>query len=157
MPTASSTIWLRIIAAEALSTYWLNFRRRARFFGAGSVRLSARAGVEAMQAQRRAVCILLERVGEPAGGAGDREDGLTGTAGHAADAGENRQGEVHVDLRQAALPGLVEHGLGDHQFRVVRCHRPDAVEQRRGPPVGGFVHRVPQAGYAFSAAQPLPT
>src|SRR6266487_1860998 len=87
MPTASSTIWLRIIAAEALSTYWLNFRRRARFFGAGSVRLSAGAGVEATQAQRRAVCILLERV---------------------------------------------------------------------GPPVGGFVHRVPQAGYAFSAAQPLP-
>src|SRR6266567_3933334 len=105
MPTASSTIWLRIIAAEALSTYWLNFRRRARFFGAGSVRLSARAGVEATQAQRRAVCILLERVGEPAGGAGDREDGLTGTAGHAAAAAQGRDGRAPAGSpRPAWLP-----------------------------------------------------
>src|SRR5579883_3285664 len=70
-----------------------------------------RPRVDGPGADRRSARVLLQRVGDPAHRAGDREDRLPRPGDHARDAGEGRQREVDVRLGERAPARLADHRL----------------------------------------------
>ena len=117
-------------------------------------RFPERTDVAGARSQRRRRPVLLGRVGEPAGHAGDREDAFAGRRAHVEEADQHAERKVDVGRRQGALAGPAQDVLAHVQGDRAGADRSEAVEQLDGAGVAGAVDRVAEAGEVLVAAEP---
>ena len=120
--------------------------------GAASAVLSRRPRVDGPGPQRRVALVLLDRVRDPAGRAGDREHGLAGPRGHPRDLGEHGEREVDVRSGQALAGHFGQYRLGHGQPPVARRGGPHEIEQQHRPRVSGAVDEVTETRHPLAAA-----
>ena len=119
----------------------------------GRVGLRGGAGVDRARADGGVAVVLLEGVGDPAGGAGDGEDGFPRASGHGGDMGEGGEGEVDVRFGEASQV-VVSRRASTTSMRG----DPAAVARSRvrgtGARVAVRVEAVAEAAEAFAATEP---
>ena len=129
----------------------------------GTIASGRRPDVEGARAQRGAARVLLQRMRNPAGGTGNREDGLTSTFDHARRGDEGGESEVDVGLWK---PAPVRFG----EDRVGRCQHPSSLrhawvvgrhcvaqqsQQKRPARIAVSIDEVTKAGNALAASKPI--